>query len=48
MFLHVNVNFYYIENIYVQNYIDCRRVEYNVLFEEAVLLNKRYFRHIMI
>jgi len=31
--------FYYIDNIYVQNCIDCTRVEYNVLTEEALLLN---------
>ncbi|XP_068476207.1 uncharacterized protein [Phaseolus vulgaris] len=30
------------DNIYVQNCIDCTRVEYNVLTEEALLLKKRY------
>jgi len=40
--------FYYIDNIYVQNCIDCTRVEYNVLTEEALLLKKRYFRNIII
>ncbi|ESW16426.1 hypothetical protein PHAVU_007G155600 [Phaseolus vulgaris] len=29
------------DNIYVQNCIDCTRVEYNVLTEEALLLKKR-------